>query len=70
MSAAVAMSVVKVGVMGMAVTQQLMAMPVRMRLRHRSVVAVPMMRIMDVTVLVLKRLVLVFVIMPFGQVHP
>ena len=41
-----------------------------MRLRHRSVVAVPMMRIMDVAVLVLERLVLVFVIMPFGQVHP
>ena len=60
----------QVGVMQMAVPEGRMHMPVRMRLGHRPVVAVPMVQVVNVGVLVLQRVVLVFVIMPFGQVHP
>ena len=46
--------VIQVGVMRMTV-------PVRMPLRHRRVVADPVVPVMDVTVLVLERVVFVFV---------
>ena len=64
------MSVVQVGIMRMAMPQWLMPVPVRMRLRHQPVMTVLMMQVMYMAVLVLKRPMLVFVIMPFGQVHP
>ena len=45
--------VMQVGIMRMAMPQRLMPMPVRMRLRHQTVVTVLMMQVMDVAVLVL-----------------
>jgi hypothetical protein len=50
----VAVLVMQVGVMRMAV-------PVRLRLRHGPVAAVPVVPVMDVTVLVLERVVFGFV---------
>ena len=54
-----AVPVMEVGKMRVAVPQRLMAVPVRLRLRHGPVVAVPVVPVMDVTVLVLERVVFV-----------
>ena len=64
-----AVSVMQVGVMRMTVPQRLMAVPVRMRLRHGAVVTVLVVQVMDVAVLVLERVVFVFVIVTFGEMH-
>jgi len=44
----VAVSVMQVGVVEMFVPQRLMAVPVRMRLRHRPVVTLPVVQVMDI----------------------
>jgi hypothetical protein len=62
----VAVAVMQIRVMRMAVPQRRMHMPVRMRLGHRPVMAVPMVQVVNVGVLVPQRLVLVFVVMAFG----
>ena len=66
----VTVPVMQVGVMRMRVPQGRMPMPVGMRLRHRPVMRVPMVRVMFVAVLVFERLVLMFVIVAFGEMHP
>ena len=63
-------AMVQIGVMDVLVTHWLMSMPVRMGLRHRPVVAMPMVLVMHVAMLVLEQLVRVFVIVPFRQMQP
>jgi len=60
----------QVGIMRMGVAQRLMPMPMRMRVRHRSVMRVLMVRVVPMAVLVFDRLVLMLVLMAFGEVHP
>jgi hypothetical protein len=55
--------------MRMTVPQRLMAVPVRMRLRHRPVVSILVVQVMDVAVLVLERVVVVFVIVTTNPFH-
>jgi hypothetical protein len=64
------MAMVDVRIVRMPVPKRFMPVPVRMRLRHRSSVSVLMMRIVEMAVLVLDRLVRVFMRMPFGQMQP
>jgi hypothetical protein len=66
----VAVSVMQVGVMRMGVAQWRMSVPMRMRLRHRSVMRVLMVRVVPMAVLVLERFVLMLVLMAFGEVQP
>ena len=51
----------QVGVVEMFVPQRLMAVPVRMRLRHRPVVTLPVVQVMDMAALMLERVVFVIV---------
>lgn len=60
----------QVGVMRMGVAKRLMPVPMRMRLHHRSFMRVLMVRVVLMAVLVLDRLVLMLVLMAFGEVHP
>ena len=60
----------QVGVMRMGVAQRLMPVPMRMRLRHRSLMRVLMVPVVLMAVLVFDRLVLMLVLMALGQVHP
>jgi hypothetical protein len=62
----VLMAMVDVWVVRMPAPKRFMAAPVRMRLRHRSFVSVLMIRIVDMAVLVLDRLVRVFSLVLFG----
>jgi hypothetical protein len=66
----VAVSVMQVGVMRMGVAQWPMPVPMRVRIRHRSVMRVLMVRVVPMAVLMLERFVLVLVLMAFGEVHP
>jgi hypothetical protein len=54
------MAMVDVRVVRMPLPERFMAAPVKMRLRHHSFVSVLMMRIVEMAVLVLDRLVRVF----------
>jgi hypothetical protein len=58
-------AMMQVRIMGMGVAQRLMPVPMRMRLRHYSLVRMLVVLIMHVTVLVFQRAVLVFVNMAF-----
>jgi hypothetical protein len=64
------MAMVEVRIVRMSVPEPLMPVPMRMRLRHRSVMGVLVMFVVDVPVLVFDRLVRVFVTVPFGQMKP
>lgn len=66
----VAVPMVHVRVVGVDVAHRLMAMPMGMRLRHGAIVLMLVMFVVDVTVLMLQRLVRVFVRMPLRQVQP
>jgi hypothetical protein len=57
----VAVSVMQVRVMQMAAPQRLMPVPVRMQLRHRPVMTLPVVQVMDMAVLMLERVVFVIV---------
>ena len=61
---------VQVRVMRMLVTQGLMAMPVGMGFRYRTIVIVSMVLVMDVHVLVLERFMFVLVFMALRDVQP
>ena len=69
-ASAVLMAMVKVGVVRMLVPKPLMPVPMRMRLRHRSVMGVLVMFVVDVPVFVLDRLVRMFMAVSFGQMKP
>ena len=64
------MAMVQVGVVRVPVPERFMPVPVGMRLCRRSFVDVLMMFIVDVSVLVLDRLVRMLVAMSFGQMQP
>src|SRR5437764_14198732 len=66
------MPVVDVRVVRVAVPQRLVAVRVAVRLAGRVVgaVFVPVVFVVDVPVVVFQRLVLVFVLVPLGQVQP
>jgi hypothetical protein len=66
----VIVSVMKVRIVRMLVPHWHMTMPVRMRLGYRSVMAMPMMFVVDVTVLVVEHVVIVGMHMRLGQMHP
>ena len=70
MALVVFMAMVDVWVVRVPVPKRFMAVPVRMRLHHRSFVSVLMMRIVEMAVLVLDCLVRVVMGMPFGQMQP
>lgn len=54
----------------MLMKKRLMAMPVRMRLRHVLGIEMSVVLVVDVTVFVFQNLMLVFVLVPFGQMQP
>ena len=60
----------QVGVMRMGVAKWPVPVPMRMRLRHRSIMRVLMVRVVPMAVLVFDRLMLMLVLMAFGEVHP
>ena len=64
------MAMVKVRVVRMPVPKPFMPVPMRMRLRHRSVMGVLVMFVMDVPVFVLDRLVRMFMTVSLGQMKP
>lgn len=64
------MPMMQIGIMRVLVAQGLMPMPVRVRLRYRTIVRVPMMRVVNVTVFMLQGFVLMFMLVPFGKVEP
>ena len=64
------MAVVQIGVMGMGMNQPLVAVGMGMRLGHRSVMAVPVVLVVDMNVLVLPFLVDMVVFVPFGEMGP
>ena len=64
------MAVVQIRVMGMGMDQPLVAVGMGMRLGHRSVMAVPVVLVMDMNVLVLPFLVDMVVFVPFGEMGP
>ena len=66
-ASAVLMAMVKVGVMRMLMPKRLMPVPMRMRLGHRSVMATPMMFVVDAPVFVFDRLVRMVMAVSFGQ---
>ena len=63
----VPMAMMQIGIVRVLVPHRRVFMPMRMRFNHRSVVAVLMMFVVDMTVLVRRRLVSMKVFMPFGQ---
>lgn len=50
--------------------KRFMAMPVGMRLRHRFAMKVSVVLVVEVTVFVFQDLMLVFMLMPLGQMQP
>ena len=62
------MPVMQIRVMDMLVPHRLVLVPMRMRFAHGSVVAMLVVLVVDVTVLVFERLVIVFVLVAFRKV--
>ena len=60
----------QVRVVNVLVAYRRVPMPVRVRLRHRAVVGVPVMLIMQMGVLVLDEVVQMLVLVPLSQVEP
>lgn len=66
----VSVAMVQIGVVWMRMADRLVPVPVRMRLRARRVIRVPMVLVVKMAVLVLERFVFVHMLMPLGEVHP
>ena len=62
--------VMQIGVMWVSVSQRFMTVPVRMRLAVRAIMPMLVVFIMNVSMFVFERIMLVFVLMVFGYVHP
>lgn len=60
----------QIGIVRVGVPQRLVPMPVRVGLRHRPVVMMPVVLIMDVGVLVFHRLMNMLVLVPLCEVQP
>lgn len=63
------MSVMQIGIMRMLVSNGLMPMPVRMRLRNLVNMKMPVVLVVDVTVFVFQDFMLVFMLMPLCQTN-
>ena len=61
---------VQIRVMRMLVSHRLMLMPMRVRFGNPAVVVMLVMSVVNVTVLVRKRFVQMFVLVPFGEMEP
>jgi hypothetical protein len=66
----VAVTMVKVRIVRMLVTQRGMFMPVRVRLRHGAVVTMLVMLIMDMAMLVRHGFVNMLVLVALGEMQP
>jgi hypothetical protein len=66
----VLVAMMQIGVVNVFVQERFVTMPVCMRLAHSPVMQVKMMLVMDVAVLVFDRIVLVLMVMAFGQMYP
>jgi hypothetical protein len=64
----VTVPMMQIRIMRMRVVQRRMAVPMRIRLRNRHLMLMPVMAVVPMTVLVFQRLMLMVV--PFGEVHP
>jgi len=60
----------QVGVMRMGVAQRRMAVPMGMRFACRPIMRVPMMYVVPMAVLVLESLVLMLMVVAFGEMQP
>ena len=60
----------QIRIVRMPMAHRLVAVPRRVRFSDRSVVGMPMVVIMDMSMFVFERLMEVFVLVPFGEVHP
>jgi hypothetical protein len=60
----------QIRIMRMRVVQRRMAVPMRIRLRNRHLMLMPVMAVVPMTVLVFQRLMLMLMVVPFGEVHP
>lgn len=56
--------------MGVFMAHRFVAVPMRMRFSDRFVVDMPMVVVMGMGMFVFERLMDVFVLVPFGEVHP
>jgi hypothetical protein len=65
-----AMPVMQVGVMRMRVAQRRVAVRMRMRFADRPIMRVPVVRVVAMAMFVFERLVRMFVLVAFGEVHP
>ncbi len=63
-------AVVQLRIVRMGMSQSLMAVPVRKRFANRSIVAMPMMCVVDMDILMLQRLVQVVMLMVLSEVQP
>ena len=64
------MPVMQIGIMRVRMAQRRVPMGVRMRLRHRPIVCVPVVFIVHMAVFVFERLVLMFMGVALGEMHP
>lgn len=63
-------SMMQVGVMRVLVPHGCMPMPVRMRLGHWPVMVMLVVLVMNMNVVMLQGLMIVLMVMPFGQMKP
>jgi hypothetical protein len=66
----VAVPVMQIGVVRVRVPQWRMPVPMRVRLRNPPLMCVLVVPVMPVAVLVFQRLMLMPMVMTFGEVHP
>ena len=63
------MAVVQVRIVRVAVPERIVAMPMRMRFDHRSIVMMLVMHVVNVGMLVLDRCVRMFMVMALGEMQ-
>ena len=62
-------AVVKVGIVRVLVPHRFMPVPVRVGFCHRAIVAVLVVLVMGMGMIVLERFMVMFVVVPFGQMQ-
>jgi hypothetical protein len=65
----VTVPVMQIRIMRMRVAQRRMVVPMRMGLRNRLLMLMPVMAVVPMTVLVFQPLMLMLMVVPFGEVH-
>ena len=66
----VTVPVMQIRIMRMRVAQRRMVVPMRMGLRNRHLMLMPVMAVVPMTALLFQRLMLMLMVVPFGEVHP